>query len=127
LETVFYNFAIMFLQAGILLQYVSIFILQRSRTALFWVALTFIFLSTVLYLTACILLIAWCLTGSEIWNPLSPQIRCKRNISVYITAAAFNVVTDVVIILLPQQAIWKLELPRAKKVTISVVFMGGLL
>lgn len=42
-------------------------------------------------------------------------------------AAAFNLVLDVLIVLLPVPIVWRLQLPKQKKVGITATFALGLM
>ena len=50
---------------------------------------------------------------------------CFNGYAVLVTASIINVVTDLVMLFIPMAAVWKLKMPRRKKLGISVVFAVG--
>ena len=45
----------------------------------------------------------------------------------YMTTGVFNAVSDFVVLLIPQQTIWKLQMPLTRKLSVSALFMIGLM
>ena len=55
------------------------------------------------------------------------SVDTARDIPLGITQGAVNVVSDFYIFCLPIPVIWKLQLPRGKKIGVLAIFMTGLL
>lgn len=55
-------------------------------------------------------------------------LHCSQMASKYGVALGFvSVFVDVIIIILPVPAVWQLNLPKHKKIGLSIVFMSGIL
>lgn len=67
-----------------------------------------------------------CLPRRKIWEPSTPGHCVNENLFLVITAA-FNIVSDFCILLLPLGKIWRLQMPVRRKVGVSAVFAAGLL
>jgi hypothetical protein len=127
LAILFYEWVLIFLQAGILLEYTAIFVPRHSKPLVYWIAWGLIIGNFITYGTLCGLRIAWCLSPPDIMDPFVVPVKCNRLASETIISGAINAVSDLFILFMPQQAIWKLKLPRSKKIFISFLFIGGLL
>jgi len=55
------------------------------------------------------------------------SVNTARDIPLGITQGVVNVITDFLIFCLPIPVVWKLQLPRRKKVGVLAMFMTGLL
>jgi hypothetical protein len=84
-------------------------------------------LNTLIYVCINALQIPWCMADPSTWDPLSLQLKCRRLMFAAPLSGAFNIICDTFILLMPQRVIWKLHLPRAKKISVSLLFIGGFL
>ena len=50
---------------------------------------------------------------------------CGNQVITYLTAGIFNLLIDVIIIVLPMPMLWGLQLPRAKKIALTGLFGIG--
>lgn len=55
------------------------------------------------------------------------SVDTARDIPLGITQGAVNVASDFYILCLPMPVVWKLQLPRGKKIGVLAIFMTGLL
>lgn len=62
-----------------------------------------------------------------IWFKLIPGGKCHDVDDIILSQGAFNMASDVVILLLPTSSLWQLNVPLAKKVCITLLFAMGLL
>ena len=103
--------------------YLRLFMPNRVGTTYYltqfvlWSQLTF-------YLTIFIVTICQCIPRRKIWEPFSPG-RCVRADIVLTVTAVFNTLSDFSILLLPIGCIWRLQMPRKRKLAISAVFATG--
>jgi len=67
-----------------------------------------------------------CRPLEKLWNPLVPG-HCGNQKVGYVAIGVFNLVTDVVILLLPISTVWKLPVRTASKIGLTFVFTLGLL
>ena len=128
LEEILYGPSISMIKTVILLQYQRIFAPRKSvdRVMFFssWVLIVSIilwnFISTIIAIFACS-------PQEKFWNSLITYGHClDYDIDVMLTAI-FNILTDVLILILPTRAVWKLQLPTKKKLSIVSIFAIGLL
>ncbi len=61
------------------------------------------------------------------WNPLIMDARCIDNNMVVLVICLFNIVSDIVILILPGRAVWRLRIPIKNKLKIVLLFAIGLL
>lgn len=80
-----------------------------------------------MYLVATIFAIAQCSPRKKIWNPLMNTGHCIDTSAAYLSTAIFNVITDFAILILPMPILWKLQMPRKKKIQTTAVFATGFL
>lgn len=67
-----------------------------------------------------------CSPREKIWNPLTEGHCLNNNLGVFITSL-FNIVSDVIILVLPAKTVWSLQIPRSKRIKIVALFATGLL
>ncbi|KAF9241048.1 hypothetical protein CBS147339_4328 [Penicillium roqueforti] len=60
------------------------------------------------------------------WNPTLPKGGCGNRNAAFVVAGVLNMVTDLMVMLLPIPYIWKLQLPVGRKIGLSVAFSIGL-
>ena len=68
-----------------------------------------------------------CSPREAFWNPLITGYRCLNNDTGAIVSCAFNVVSDMTILMFPVRAVCKLKIPARNKVRIVLLFAIGLL
>lgn len=61
------------------------------------------------------------------WNPLITDPKCLNNNAAVLFTCLFNIVSDIIILMLPARAVWKLNIPTKKKIKIVLLFAIGLL
>ena len=67
-----------------------------------------------------------CVPVQAAWNP-RVQGKCINVNAVFITMGVLNAITDFVTLILPMPILWSLQMPRAKKVQVMLIFLlGGL-
>jgi hypothetical protein len=66
-----------------------------------------------------------CIPVSMLWNPNQPG-HCIDVIAFYYANAAINIVTDVIIYVLPIRVLWGLQLPKRQRLGLAFLFsLGG--
>lgn len=120
-----YGVTIMLLKTAILLQWIRVLNPEGLRDRFFWVCQALIWFHIAFY-TACTLVEIWaCKPRKRIWDK-SVEGRCVNIMAVNIVSSAINSASDLVIFVLPQRIIWKLHMPRRKKMGIFALFAVGL-
>ncbi|KAF2709414.1 hypothetical protein K504DRAFT_502142 [Pleomassaria siparia CBS 279.74] len=113
---------------AVLLQYLRLFAPDRKSAKVMWygswitIAACFIFYVVLTFWTA-----FYCYPRQMIWNKLTPGGKCHDHSPIVMSQGTFNMISDVIILLLPTYSLWKLNVPRARKIVITALFATGLL
>ena len=110
---------------SILLQLIHIFAPARERVT-YYVCQIMIWFNSLFYTSIMLVVIFQCNPRAKFWEPTLPG-HCISIEAVDIVAAAINVLSDVVLLLLPITCIWQLQMPSRSKLAVSAVFTTGLL
>ena len=115
-------------KSTILMQYLRIFAPQKPLDPFMWYSARIIIAATgVYYLISTFLTIFACSPQAAIWNPLITNSRCLDNNTSVLITCVFNIVSDIIILMLPTRAVWKLRIPTRQKFRIVLLFAIGLL
>lgn len=109
----------------ILLQYISIFAPQK-RGFTYWGTQVLIWTNLAFYIAIFFVVIFECTPREKIWNPLTPGTCVDIN-ATFIVTGAWNVFSDIAILLLPLRATWMLQMQTKRKWQVSGIFSAGLL
>ncbi|KAI0479446.1 hypothetical protein GGR56DRAFT_635060 [Xylariaceae sp. FL0804] len=118
LGMVFYEATMGTLKVCILSEWIQIFVPGKTRNGFFWAAVTIGTVNVAYYLASILTTSLICPTHATL---------CGRSLFIFVSSASVNVVSDLAILVLPLRTIWKLQLPRHKKINISFVFGVGLI
>lgn len=110
---------------SILLQLMHVFAPARDR-ATYYVCQGMIWFNILFYLTTMFIVIFQCNPRAKFWNPTLPG-HCLNIVTINIVTAAINVLSDVVLLLLPVTCIWQLQMKNRTKIALSAVFATGTL
>jgi len=122
---ILYNSAIAPVKAAILIEWMRIFS-PHSRNAFYWLCQVVLWLNVVYYTAATIVESMQCTPRELIWDP-TVKGWCLNTKAVEVISASVNVVSDIVILVAPQFVIWRLQLSKAKKIGVALIFAVGLL
>ncbi len=61
------------------------------------------------------------------WNKLLQHGKCGKQDDIYVAIAAWAIVCDFFLFLLPIPMVWKLQMPKVHKIALSAVFALGIL
>lgn len=121
-----YGATMLVLKPAILLSWCHIFAANNPRGYFFWICIVVsvinvlnFFLGIVIESTSCTPQAAW-------WDKTVPG-KCLDTEILALTTAIINLVLDVVILILPQRTIWKLQMSLKKRLSVSIVFIVGAL
>ena len=118
---------IFFIKLSILLQYVEIFVPGQTKTGTYWACHAIIWLNFIYYTISLFLEIFPCSPIAKAWDPLIVEGACLNTRVINMASAGINAVSDIVILVLPQVVIWRLQMSFSKKVGVSAVFFVGVL
>lgn len=115
------------IKLAILINWLRIFVPQGQRNTTYWIIQTHIWANVLFYGITTITEIFRCWPREKIWNILyQGGGRCPINIEAQnLATSVLNVVSDSAILALPQSIIWRLQMPRAKKIGVSLLFVVG--
>lgn len=98
-----------------------------QRTGFFWLCTALIAANTVLYIGAIIANYIVVIPLEALWKPWVVGRYLVNRQAADTAVVTFNLVCDILILILPQRIIWKLHLQRRRKVGLSILFGLGVL
>lgn len=123
-----YGPTIFLVKVAILLQYLRLFAPKKTVNPVMFVgARAIIAITLVYYIISTSITIFACTPREKLWNPLVTEGHCLNNNIAVLFTCLFNIVSDVLILVLPARSVWRLRIPRRKKVGIVLLFATGLL
>jgi hypothetical protein len=66
-----------------------------------------------------------CKPIAKAWDVTITEGSCINRGAVYIMQAVTNIVTDIVLLLLPIPIVWKLQMPVVQKIGLVLIFVVG--
>ncbi|KAK5988317.1 hypothetical protein PT974_12467 [Cladobotryum mycophilum] len=117
---------VMSLKAAIILEWVSVFVPKGVRNTFFWVYHGLLSFNVLFYLSVLVAINLRCRPFRRIWE-LTIEGKCYDIKYFELTSATINLVSDMLMLLLPQRVIWRLQMSKPKKIGVSIVFAIGLL
>jgi hypothetical protein len=113
---------------AILLQYLKLFAPSRSANRVMyfgsWITIVATFFA---YIGFMFWTLFYCTPRRMIWFKLIPGGKCHDVNDIILAQGAFNMATDIIILLLPTASLWRLRVPLTKKIFITLMFATGLL
>ncbi|KAJ4984261.1 integral membrane protein [Stagonosporopsis vannaccii] len=126
-----YALIIIPLKVSLILQIRRIFMPHNhslhARPFVLWVIDSFLVLNVIFYLALFLFQFLACRPLPHAWNPLIPGTCVRNKLFVHIVSASINTASDLIIVILPQPVIWRLELSSKRKWGLSAVFLLGAL
>ncbi|RYC64117.1 hypothetical protein CHU98_g2087 [Xylaria longipes] len=114
------------IKTAVLLEWTRIFVPSGTRTIFWWTCQIVMWVNMLYYTTGVIISAISCSPHEKIWHPTIPG-RCFNTKAFFISNAALNLASDIIILALPQRVIWTLKMPTQKKIGVSVVFAVGVI
>ena len=125
---ILYNPTHFLAKTAILMQYLRLFAPQKSVDPFMWYSSRIVIVvSGVFYCISAFITIFACTPREAIWNLLISNFKCLDNETLILITCLFNILSDIIILMLPAKAVWKLRIPIEKKVKIVLLFAIGLL
>ena len=114
----------MLLKVSIMMQWIHVFVPTGIRNAFLWTCYSMISIHILFYVALTIVELLACKPRGE--NRNRPfEGRCVNEWDVFVATGVVNVFSDVLILALPQNIIWKLRISTPKKFGISLIFAVG--
>ncbi|GAP86916.2 putative ribosomal protein L36e [Rosellinia necatrix] len=122
--TILYCVTLMCIKTAILLEWINIFIPHHAHNTFWWICWAMIVANLILYTATIITINLICIPRQRIWRRWVPGT-CI-NIDVFnIFIAIFNLIFDLLILVLPHRILWRLAITTKKKIGVSFVFSFG--
>lgn len=97
-----------------------------GRDKTFWTIHIFLFINVLYFVAVWIVSGLKCVPRAKIWNPALPG-KCINYPAYEAVTGAFNLVSDLLMLLYPLVRVWKLQMSRTRKRGVSAVFLIALL
>jgi len=124
--TIISSIAIILLKAAIILQCLRVFCPPGVRGKIFYLLHALLW-GNILFYTAMTLLWAFeCSPIQKAWDVTVAGGHCMDRFQLRTATAIVNMVSDFLIVVIPQRAIWGLTIDRRKKVALAAVFLVGI-
>ncbi|EKG09926.1 hypothetical protein MPH_12998 [Macrophomina phaseolina MS6] len=68
-----------------------------------------------------------CRPIAKFWDPTITYGSCSDNNKFWISNAAVNSVTDIIMVILPILMLWNVRIPKRQKIGLILIFMTGIL
>ncbi|KAH9897419.1 hypothetical protein F4778DRAFT_743523 [Xylariomycetidae sp. FL2044] len=117
---------ILVIKTAILLEWCRLFVPRGSRNAFSWTCRIVLFIHSTFHVVWIFTENFSCIPQAKIWDPTVAG-HCMNVRALYIPAAVINLVSDIIIFLLPQKTIWGLQMSTKNKIGVSLVFTLGFL
>lgn len=123
--------SILFIKLAILFDWLRMFVPLGQKNKMYWIFHGLIWGNIIYYVSGVSVEMFRCWPRQKIWDPFFEGGSCSIDIAankvVNFASSLINLASDIAILLLPQWIIWKLHLPRTKKIGISLLFVIGIL
>ncbi|KAL1856381.1 hypothetical protein Daus18300_010753 [Diaporthe australafricana] len=121
--------AVVPIKTAILMEWISIFLPNTGNrhNLFFWACHFIIWANIILFVVIIILFSVSCVPFEYLWDRTIEGGYCRvNNNNINLLFASFLFATDMIILLIPQRVIWKLNMSRSRKVGVSFVFAFGI-
>lgn len=115
------------MKTAILIDWGRIFVTIDKTRNIFWIGSWIVIILQCLWGLICILLLSVeCRPHDPVWKSHLPS-KCYTLPDIMLTSSTIQVVSDFAMLILPQRMVWKLQMSRAKKTGVSIIFGVGVL
>ena len=115
------------MKTAILMDWGRIFVTIDKTRNVFWIGSWIVIILQCIWGVICILLLSVeCRPHDPIWRSDLPS-KCYTLPDIMLTSSTIQVVSDIAMLVLPQRMVWKLQMSRAKKTGVSIIFGVGVL
>ncbi|KAI0120259.1 hypothetical protein F4776DRAFT_245179 [Hypoxylon sp. NC0597] len=127
LEVSSYSIAIMALKAAILLEWARVFSPHRTNKTFYWTCHILLWINVMFYFTVIVLENIACIPERKLTKSTMQAVCIRQTVTADITSASLNLVSHILILVLPQKVIWQLNMTTQKKIGVSLVFAAGIM
>lgn len=115
-----------FLKIAIMLEILRVFVPARVRNGTYWATQINLWVNTIFNILLIFLVMFSCTPRARFWDP-TVKGRCLDYRSLILAGSVICLVTDLVILFLPQRIIYGLKLKMSRKIGLSLIFAIGIL
>ncbi|KAI1098688.1 hypothetical protein F4804DRAFT_350120 [Jackrogersella minutella] len=123
IASVLYAVCILFIKVSILLQYIQVFLPAKKPKAIYWTVIVMAGTNALFYSTGIFCEIFACHPFAKAWDPFITQGHCIDTLALSSVSGGINTISDVIILILPQLIIWRLNISIKNKTAVSVIFL----
>ncbi|KAE9363857.1 hypothetical protein N431DRAFT_432028 [Stipitochalara longipes BDJ] len=116
-----YSTSITFTKLSIIATYTRIFPNGALRYSIYAVGMVII----IFWITSIFAIIFTCVPIQAAWDYSITDAKCIHILDYFYTAAGVNIATDLLLCFLPLPTIWKLQMPKAQRIVVCVIFGMG--
>ena len=122
--SVLYNPALMATKTSILIFYLS---LSKTQKIFRWATISTLVIVNAGGLALTILNIVQCQPVSAAWmSPVPATAHCTNIVTIYLSSAPLNIITDLAILFLPMPILTSMRLPKKQKIILVITFGFGI-
>ncbi|KAF2833976.1 MFS monosaccharide transporter-like protein [Ophiobolus disseminans] len=122
--SVLYNPALMATKTSILVFYLT---LSKTQKVFRWATIATLVVVNVGGLALTILNIVQCRPVPAAWaSPVPPSASCTNVVTIYLSSAPLNIITDLAIFFLPMPILTSMRLPKKQKIILVITFGFGI-
>jgi hypothetical protein len=118
-----YSTSITFCKLSIIATYTRIFPIGVLRYSIYAIGVVVI----VFWITSIFCIIFTCVPVQAAWDYSITDAKCIYILDYFYTSAGVNIATDLLLCFLPLPTIWKLQMPKAQRVVVCIIFGMGTL
>ncbi|KAI0010007.1 hypothetical protein F4779DRAFT_579574 [Xylariaceae sp. FL0662B] len=121
----FYAVNIMCIKVAIMLEWLRVFVPGRTRNTFYWSCWAVLIVNTTYYIANVVAINLTCIPYQAIWD-ITMSGKCLNQKALDTSSAIINLVSDLVIMGLAQQVIWRLQMSIKKRLGVSLIFAAGI-
>jgi hypothetical protein len=118
-----YSTSIAFTKLSIIATYVRIFPNGPLRYSIAAIGVVVI----IFWITSIFCIIFTCIPVQAAWDYTITDAKCIHILDYFYTSAGVNIATDLLLCFLPLPTIWRLQMPKAQRVVVCIIFGMGTL
>jgi hypothetical protein len=118
-----YSTSITFCKLSIIATYTRIFPNGALRYSIYAIGVVVI----IFWITSVFCIIFTCVPVEAAWDYSITDARCIHILDYFYTCAGVNIATDLLLCFLPLPTIWKLQMPKAQRIVVCIIFGMGTL
>jgi hypothetical protein len=118
-----YSTSITLTKLSIIATYIRIFPSGPLRYSIYAIGVVVI----IFWITSIFCIIFTCVPVQAAWDYSITDAKCIHILDYFYTSAGVNIATDLLLCFLPLPTIWKLQMPKAQRVVVCVIFGMGTL